>query len=136
MSFPHDGSPAYATAETAEFWAGCRRGELRLQRCAACGAWQFYPRPFCAACSATALRWERASGLGTVRSWTVVRRPVDPAWAAAAPYLLVLVALDEGPTLMSVLAAGGPDDARVGMRVRVSFEDGPGGPHLPRFRPA
>jgi uncharacterized OB-fold protein len=129
-----DGLPPYATAETQPFWEGCRVGELRLQRCDACDAWQFYPRAFCVACSATGLRWERASGRGAVRSWSVVRRAVDPEWAAVVPYALALVALDEGPTLMGVVVGCAPDAVRIGTRVHVEFAPGPGGPLLPRFR--
>jgi hypothetical protein len=35
------------TPETQHFWDGTRAGELRLQRCNACGKVYFPPRPFC-----------------------------------------------------------------------------------------
>ncbi len=130
-----DGLPPYATAETQPFWEGCRVGELRLQHCGDCGAWQFYPRPFCARCDGVRLEWRRASGVGTLRSYATVRRPVDPAWAGEAPYLLALVQLDEGPTLMTALAGCDADDVRIGMRLAVTFDARPGGFVLPRFRP-
>ena len=40
------------TPETQHFWDGTRAGELRLQRCNACGKVYFPPRPFCPACAA------------------------------------------------------------------------------------
>ena len=35
------------TLETRPYWEGCKRHELRIQRCAACGHHQFYPRLYC-----------------------------------------------------------------------------------------
>src|SRR5207237_9098332 len=39
------------TPETQHFWDGTREGELRLQRCNACGKVYFPPRPCCSACA-------------------------------------------------------------------------------------
>jgi uncharacterized OB-fold protein len=127
--------PPFATPDAAEFWAGCALGELRLQQCGSCGAWQFYPRPFCTTCDGRQLAWRRAAGTGTLRSYSVVRRPVDPAWSAEAPYLLALVRLYEGPTLMTALQDCRAEQARIGMKVEVTFDARPGGFVLPRFRP-
>lgn len=124
------------TAETAEFWAACRRHELLLQRCGGCGTVQFYPRVLCGRCGGRDLGWLRASGRGTVKSFSIVRRPVSPAYAGEGPYALLLVALDEGPTMMSTLTGGDPERAFVGMPVEVVFDDWPEGVTMPRFRPA
>ena len=124
------------TAETAEFWAACRRRELLLQRCAACGHLQFYPRLLCTACGGRELGWTRASGRGVVQSFALVRRPVSAAYAAGSPFALLLVALEEGPTMMSTLAGAAPESAEVGMQVVVVFDDWPEGVTMPRFRPA
>lgn len=124
------------TAETQEFWAGCARRELLLQQCQSCSKVQFYPRVLCGSCGHRELAWIRASGRGTVRSFSVVRRPVSTAYAAEEPFVLILVELDEGPTMMSTLADCAPEQASVGMRVTVAFEDWPEGMTMPRFRPA
>jgi hypothetical protein len=124
------------TAETAEFWEACRRHELLLQRCGGCGAIQFYPRLLCGRCSGRHLGWMRASGRGTVKSFSIVRRPVSPAYAAEGPYALLLVGLEEGPTMMSTLTGGDPERTWVGMPVEVAFDDWPEGVTMPRFRPA
>src|SRR5260370_42572179 len=47
---PMDRTLPTPTPETAHFWEGCKAGELRLQRCAACAEAYFPPRPFCPAC--------------------------------------------------------------------------------------
>jgi hypothetical protein len=124
------------TAETVEFWEGCRRHELLLQRCQACGQVQFYPRVLCGSCGGHELDWLRASGRGTVRSFSIVRRPVSPAYDAEGPFALLLVELEEGPTMMSTLTGCRPEEAFIGMAVTVAFEDWPEGVTMPRFRPA
>jgi len=110
------------TPETAAFWEGCRRGELLLQRCTACGAMQFPPRRHCGSCLGDALAWRAASGRGRITSWTVVRHPVSPAFAADVPYVVAIVALDEGPTMMAGVRDCAIDAVRVDMPVEVVFE--------------
>src|SRR3546814_13983000 len=46
---------------------------LVIQKCTACGAHQFYPRPFCLACESDKVEWVEASGHGVVYSVTTVR---------------------------------------------------------------
>jgi hypothetical protein len=123
------------TAETAEYWEGCRRHELLIQRCADCAAHQFYPRIMCATCSGRALRWVRASGRAVLKSYTVVRRAVSQAYAAEVPYVVALVELEEGPTLMSNVIDCPVDEMRIGMPVEVVFDDWPEGVSIPKFRP-
>ena len=50
------------TPETQHFWDGTREGELRLQRCNACGKVYFPPRPFCPACASREISVFSASG--------------------------------------------------------------------------
>lgn len=115
-------------ADTAPFWEGCARGELRLQRCTACGAAQLPPRVVCAACHGGSLTWEVASGRGRVASHTRVHRPPSSAFKAEAPYVVALVALEEGPRIMLRLRGAAAAAPRIGDAVRVRF-DPPSGPH-------
>ena len=115
-------------ADTAPFWDAARQGELRLQRCGACGTAQFPPRAFCAACHAAAPSWEAASGRGRLVSHTRVHRPPSPAFKADLPYVVALVALEEGPRLMVRLRGSGADAPRTGAALRIRF-DPPMGPH-------
>lgn len=124
------------TAETAQFWEACRRRELLLQRCQGCGNVQFYPRVLCGRCGGRELGWVRASGRGNVTSFSIVRRPVSPAYGAEGPFALLLVGLEEGPTMMSTLTGCRPEDAFIGMPVTVVFEDWSEDVTMPRFRPA
>ena len=102
------------------YWEGCRLGELRLQHCASCDQYQFYPRILCSHCSASDLSWRRVSGQAVVSSFTVVRRAVSPAYAA--PYVVALVTLDEGPCMMTNIVIDDPQKVSVGAAVNVMFE--------------
>jgi len=99
--------------------AGCRVGELRLQRCGSCGIYQFYPRIICGSCLSDELEWSAASGRGEIRSFTVVRRPISKAYEA--PYVVALIKLEEGPTLMSHIVDCAPEAVAVGLPVQVQF---------------
>jgi hypothetical protein len=123
---------------TAPFWEGCRRGELRMQRCAACARFRFLPRPMCPHCRSLDSEWVRVSGAGTLFSFVICHPPVLPAFQAQAPYAVALVELAEDPGLRMI---GGvldcsPDRLRIGQKLQVSFEEIEGGFVLPQWRPA
>ncbi|MGE3875363.1 MAG: Zn-ribbon domain-containing OB-fold protein [Parvibaculaceae bacterium] len=120
-----------ADPTTEPFWQACVEGRLIVQRCAACGTHQFYPRPFCLACESATLDWAEAQGTGTIYSLTTMRLPVSPD--LPPPYLLALVDLDEGPRLLTNIEA---KTAAIGDRVRVAWRKREGLPPLPVFVPA
>ena len=109
------------TRLTEPFWEGTRLGVLRIQRCRACDHWRWTPLLACPRCWSEDTEWAAASGLGTVYSYTVVHRPVDPA-QFQAPYVLAVVHLDEGPHMLTNIVGCAPDAVRVDMRVTVRFE--------------
>ncbi len=104
----------------AEFYEFLARGELRLQRCAACGTWRHPPRHRCAHCGSLDAAWERAPGRGRVFSWTVTHRPVDPAFDP--PYAVLVVELDEGPRLVGNLRGMEPSGLALDLPVVVEIE--------------
>ena len=108
---------------TAPYWAAARAHRLSLPRCDDCGERHFYPRPLCPHCGSQRLGWADVSGDGTVFSFTIVQRAPSPAFADKVPYAVAIVALDEGPHLMSNIIGCAPDQVRIGMRVRVNFLD-------------
>ena len=138
MSDPQPGGlPALASPETRPFWEGCAAGELRLQRCAACGSWQFPPRPFCGTCRAPGPAWVRASGRARLASFTEVHRAPRPEMRSATPYLLALVDLEEGPRMMTTLTGANPARLRIGQPLEAVFgTPGPTPGPLPLFRPS
>lgn len=119
-----------------EFWAGCRRHELRLQRCAACARARFAPRPACPWCGSLSYGWFTAEGRGRVLSWTVVHRPTLPGFEALVPYAAAVVQLAEGPCLVGQLRGCDPADIRAGMAVVVEFDDVTTDVSVPHWRVA
>ena len=123
------------TPETAHFWEGARHGELRLQRCDDCRTVIFPPRPFCPACASRAVSVFVASGRGRLDSYVISHRP-HPAFEG--PYAIALVALEEGPRLMTniVDCAQTPEALVLDMPLEVVFAPQNDEISLPLFRPA
>jgi uncharacterized OB-fold protein len=117
------GTVPVPTPETAPFWEGALAGELRIQRCNACGRHYFYPRPFCRFCSSRDVEWRRVSGTGRLVSYIINERPVPPA-APDEPQIIALVELDEGPRMMTNIVGVEPvpENLPLDSRVRVEFE--------------
>lgn len=125
-------------AETAPYWQACAAGKLLIQKCSDCGRWQFYPRLVCAACSSRAVEWRETSGRGVVKSFTIIRRAVSAAFEADVPYVVALITLAEGPTMMANVADCAVEQIAIGMAVRVTFEqrgDGANAITVPQFTP-
>lgn len=113
--------PPTPTGETQHFWDASAQGRFELQHCPGCDRWVFYPRALCPHCWGEDLRWREASGRATVRSFTVVHKPGHPGWAGAAPYVVAILSLAEGPTMLSLLRDVAPADVTVGLPVRIAF---------------
>lgn len=110
------------TAVSMPFWQAAKQGELRLQHCGACQQWVFYPRVICPHCWSEDLSWKQASGRAHLRSFTVVHRPGHPAWTPAAPYVLAIVQLAEGPTMLTQVISPTAEHLSIGMGLQVSFQ--------------
>jgi hypothetical protein len=121
---------AYGDPLSQPFWAAAARHELVVQRCAACGHHQFYPRPYCLKCESDRVEWVKARGTGTVYTMTVVH--MAPAPGFAPPYVAAVVELDEGPRLTTNLVEG---EFRIGDAVEVTWRARDGAPPVPVFRP-
>jgi hypothetical protein len=103
------------------FWTSGEDGRLRFLRCGACGYWLHPPVPRCPQCGSRDVAPEAVSGRGEVFSYTVNHQSWD---GSDEPYAIVLVALPEqaGLRLTSNLVNCPVDDARIGLGVRVVFE--------------
>lgn len=110
------------TAETRDFWDGCRRHELLYQVCCKCGNPQFYPRRFCTRCLSDELDWRRSDGSGTIFSITIVNRAPTPAFKDEVPYAIALVDMDEGFRMMLNVRGESRLAAKIGDRIRIGFE--------------
>jgi len=110
------------TPETQAFWEACNEERLLIQKCSACGHLQFYPRLLCTACAGTDVGWHEASGSGRVKSFTIIRRAVTEAYAPDVPYVVALIELAEGPTMMSNVVDCDVEKVYIGMSVSLRFE--------------
>jgi len=120
------------TVDSAFFWEGMLRGELLIKQCGECQRLWHPPRPMCPACHATKMVPARMSGRGTVYSWTMPIRPFP--FGFAAPPIVALVDLEEGPRLVSNVVGVDPLKMRAGIKVQVEFEPTAGGRAVPVFR--
>jgi hypothetical protein len=118
------------------FWDGCRRGELRLQRCRHCGRLRYPAAVVCPDCLSADAQWQAMGGGGKVFSFVVFHRAYHPAWERKVPYNVALIELDEGPIMLSNVI--GVDNAKlqVGLPVQVAFESLDESLAIPVFKPA
>ena len=116
------------------FWTGGRDGELRILRCRACRHWIHPPAPICPACLGRDVAPEATTGRARVATFTVNHQPWIPGFDP--PYLVAIVELDDQPglRLTTNLVGCAIEDARIGMPVRVTFEERDG-VWLPLFEP-
>ena len=106
--------------ENQPFWDALNEGELRVQRCVACGTLRHPPRPMCAECQSLEVEWVPLSGAGAVYSYIVSHQAIHPALVDKVPFATVTVELDEGPRMVSNLVDVPPDEISIGLRVELS----------------
>ncbi|MEA2623190.1 MAG: uncharacterized protein QOH61_2100 [Chloroflexota bacterium] len=115
------------------FWDGCAAHELRLQACRPCGHIRYPISEVCPRCLSADYDWRPMSGDGEILTWVVFQRGYQPTWAPLVPYNVVLVQLAEGPRMFGNVLPLGRTDLRIGMPLRVAFEDARGGVTVPRW---
>lgn len=123
----------FATAISRPYWNAAREGVLRLQRCRECHTAIHYPRRWCPKCWSTALDHFDADGTGVVITYTIVHQSPFEAFDPHTPYVLAIIQLDEGPTMLANII--GPDAMEVAIDdpVRVRFEKRNGWTVVPQF---
>ena len=109
----------------AAFWEGAKNHRLLVQRCTACGTFQFGPEWICHHCRADQLGWHECEGRGKVYAFERVWHPVHPALKDRVPYLIVLVELpDAGNVRLVGNLLGDPQqDVKIGDAVEVVWEE-------------
>lgn len=93
---------------------------LEAAQCHACGHLFLPFGPVCPRCWSDRLGKRALTGLGEVATFTVYRQQYHPDFPA--PYVIALVALPEGPRMISSIVDCPPEAVRIGMAVRVRFE--------------
>ncbi len=105
--------------DTEYFWEGTAIGELRIQKCNACGELRHPPGPMCPTCHAAHRGYVVASGKGTVFSFLVHHAPQLPG--KALPITLALIELEEGLRMIGEVQ-GNRESIAIGAPVEVVFE--------------
>jgi uncharacterized protein len=121
---------------TESFWAGCRTGELRVQRCGSCGRLRYPAQPMCPRCRSTDRSWVAVSGRGTVYTFSVVTGHGPEALLPGTrevPYGVAVIELEEGPRMVTDIDADALTLLRIGAPARVVFERIDDEISLPRF---
>jgi uncharacterized OB-fold protein len=135
-AFPGAGEPdrllPRRTRQNEPFFAALAEGRLQLQRCTECGHARYPVAPACPRCGVTDARWDELPGTGSVHSWIRYRKSYLPEFEPLMPYVVLCVALDDGPRMFGRLA-GAEGDPAVGDRVRMVTERFASGQHTIAF---
>lgn len=111
-----------------------KQGVFKIQRSRSTGKYLFYPRVSVPGSGETDLEWVQASGRGVVYSMTTVRRKPE----RGGDYNVAIVALNEGPRLMTNVGGVAPEQVAIGLEVvaHIKQPESEGGWPLLVFHPA
>ena len=121
--------------ETQPFWDAVQQRKLLMPKCASCGTVTFPPTVACPQCSGNDFTWTEMSGRGSVYSFTVYHRLYHPAFKEKLPYVVAVIALDEGPRIISNVVGIPADEVRCELPVQVTYEEVRDGYLIPKFVP-
>lgn len=108
------------------FWDAAKNKRLVMHRCLACGAYRYPPELGCYECGSQDSEWSSVSGEATLDSWTVLYPPVLPFFKDKTPFPVAIVKLKEGPRMTTNLVDIPIAEYKMGMPLKVCFEDQPG----------
>ena len=91
-----------ADRDTQPFWDAVAEHRFIVQRCSSCERWIWQPRPLCPHCHAPDPDWHEVGGNARVVSWTALHPPVLTVWADKLPFVILLVELDDAPSVRMV----------------------------------
>ena len=74
------------------FWEACREGRFLLHRCDICKR-SYWPASRCVEHGARAMQWTKASGRGTIYTYTVMHHAYTPAMKGKTPYPVAFILL-------------------------------------------
>ena len=109
--------------DNAFFWTSGGDGLLRFLRCGSCGYWIHPPGPICPMCHSKEVAPEPVAGTAVLHTYTVNQQAWLPGFDP--PYVVAIVELpeQEGLRLTTNLVNCALDDVRIGLPVRVVFEE-------------
>ncbi len=107
---------------TSPFWQAAREHRLVIQYDPAAGAWQFYPRAISVHTGRQDMEWREVSGKGMLYSYTVTHVP-PRGFEDRGTYVIGVVELIEGVRMMAPLRGIEAGQAKIGMRLKVCWEE-------------
>ena len=89
----------------------------------------------CPHCAGKDFSWTELSGHGNVYSFIVYHRLYHPAFKDKLPYVVAVIALEEGPRIISNVVGIPVDEVRCELPVTVTYEEVRDGYVIPKFVP-
>jgi len=111
---------------------GLLEHQFLLQSCSRCGEARWYPRSRCPACGSDDSTPLASNGLGTIVSLSRIAVNAEPDFERQLPYVVALVNLAEGPTVVVRLVDQDADRCVIGATVEPDWSAT--GDLAPRFR--
>ena len=75
------------------------------------------------ACHSFNWEWARSTGKAEVYTFTIVYQALHPAFEPDVPYVAAIVALEEGPRIVSWVTDVRPEDVKIGMPLELWFDE-------------
>jgi uncharacterized OB-fold protein len=124
--------------ETQPFWDACKAHEFRAQQCSSCGAFRWPPAGLCPQCRSWDFEWTTLPGTGRVYSFVAVHYVSVQAFFDDVPYVIANICMDgtdENVIFLSNVIGIPWEQVKVGMPVKVLFDDVTKEITLPKFKP-
>ena len=111
------------SADTKEFWEGCKEHKLKIQRCKQCGKLRWPASYLCPDCLSEETEYTELSGEGTLYSYVVFHKPFHPSLQEKVPYVVVEVDLEGGVRLITNIVNCKPEDLACDKKVKMKWMD-------------
>jgi len=137
MAVPTKPLPSEFNADELDqpFWDAAAQHRLVVHQCKVCKR-RYWPASSCVQHGDKDMEWVPVSGRAKVYTYTVFHRPFLIERQKEVPYNVAVVELEEGPLMFTNIVGCANSDIKIGMSVRVVWEDVQPGVTLPKFSPA
>ena len=108
--------------DSAAFWSAAAEGRLVYSQCKSCNAKWFPLRGVCSGCGVECAE-RQSAGRGEIYTWSRVHRSGETGFSTQVPYVVAMIALDEGFRMMANVEPVA--DVSIGRRCRVTFRPSP-----------
>ncbi|OGA47609.1 MAG: hypothetical protein A3F74_23000 [Betaproteobacteria bacterium RIFCSPLOWO2_12_FULL_62_58] len=131
--------PSLQDADALQFWQAAKEHRLALQWCSTCKSFLYPPGPACALCGAIDIVYKDIGRevTGSLYSYIITHRAFVPGFATNVPYVVALAEINEACNmkLLANLINCAPEKVRIGMQLRMVWEDRTPEVTLPQWEP-